>query len=540
MSNYFTDQIITFLEKDLEKVPESDKMDRENRLKVINYFKTSKGQCHGLAFLQAYGRRIDDDNKDDKVRENVDDIHFFERTKGLLLDWNREDSWAEKDQKDVERLISNILLYQRFDLEFAKYDSLIFPHLTQDPDKILQDTIRGEIVKSFGYKPDTTANNHPNTNIITTREMLQSRLEEIVNPQNIILLHFDDHTVAIYQDKNNKIYLYNNENELLATDKTDLTNQIWNVTNPSNFTQGFNTTFAPSDQWLRTVTDIQIYKFPNDPQYDCPTNLQISKEEFKSFSEKYPKLAILAEEDDLFSALLNSMNSDDAWDLYNDQTLDNESIRTAMLSRAMTPPWEAEYHKPIFSLPQMMMSLEMLSDRLAKLDKENIGRIFITSEIDGSKHQVATIRRDSKNKKPFTLLSGLGNLCDCNNMTEIAKDLWNVSNPGRFRVIYPIELSLRKLSIHIFEGLGNEHAKIDCPTTESFQATIEELLPLKDSPLFQEFKNHTLVKSFLKQFPRERDGANVVQNEHTGIGQHPYTNLAEATASVVDSEQKSR
>lgn len=505
MPNNFSDQIIAFLEKDLEEVPECNNAEKESRIKAIKYFKESEGQCQGLAVLQAYGRRIDDDNESDKIRENVDDIYFFKQTKDLLLNWNREDVLDEKSKKDVERLISNIMLYQRFDIEIGDRDNFLFPeHLTPDPDKILQDTVRGEIIKSFGYQKEGKSEKQPS--IIATDEMLVPRLEKIVNPQNIIILHLklsDDmgHAVAIYQSKDGKIYLFNNENEIQASDLDDLAKKLFDITNPSNFREPLKSNL-PSDLYLRNIEDIQIYRFSNDPQYEQPTDLKISQKEFKDFAKNLPNLAGFCCRDAMFNSLLNSLDNDDAYDLYQDPTIENESLKAALLFKTMNVT--KKHKQPILSLPQMTLTEEMLLDRLKKLDTKNIGCITVAYEVDGPTHLVAPITRYEYNDKPLIVYP-----CPDGHSTmeEAVQTLWNISSPGNYRTGFPKtpkeEIFLRKIKIYVFDEHKNKNAKADIPSQESFKVTEQELSKAKESIGFLD-PNGKLTASFLKQFSSDQ------------------------------------
>ncbi|MDX2082648.1 MAG: hypothetical protein SFV53_01495 [Rickettsiales bacterium] len=516
----FVDKIIIFLEKELEK--SSDSKDRENRLEVIEYFKKSKGQCHGLSVLQAYGRMIEDEGEIE--RNSTDSISFFNKVKTTLLDWNNQEDQLDRQQvADIERLISNILLYQRADLEVGKPIAIFYP--SQDPSleltpgqTVLQDTFRGNIIKSFDY----------DSSLVLTKKMLKTRLEKVVKPNNIILIHSKsengEHTNSIYQSSSGKIYLSNNENEIAIENLDDLTEKLWDVTDKGNFVLS-GRGFKYSDLLLRNITGVQIYKFANGTAYDYPTNLAISKDEFKEFSLEHPKFTEFIKIDALFESFSNSISVDDAYDLYQDWTIENEDLKTALLSRLTSI--NENYCRPILALPPIVMSKEMLLDRLTKLNKEEIGSIVITYEIEGPKRQISEIGRGyyDEDNKPLKLF--LEDPCGCLDMDQAIDILWQHSKPSNFKIFglfKASELFFRKIGLYVFDDFKNKQSASVCPTEEFFKATPQELesfyaknpnckKSFNTSPFLM---NDELVLSFLNQF----DNQNAKEEE-----QHPYASV---------------
>ena len=115
MPSHLKQQIIRFLELEAQKTENPNEV--INRKEVIEYFKNSKGQCYGIAVMQAYGRKIEDENRNKAIKEPADDADFFNSTKKTLLEWDESQSLSDDSRSDIERFISHILFYQRADLE---------------------------------------------------------------------------------------------------------------------------------------------------------------------------------------------------------------------------------------------------------------------------------------------------------------------------------------------------------------------------------------------------------------------------------------
>ena len=507
MPGQFAQKIIAFLEKEMDSSSSGE--ERKNRLKAINFFKESRGECHGLAILQAYGRRIEDEDQDETPKKGTgaDDAKFFNQTKETLLSWNEESPLDPQQCSDIERLIGNIMLYQRADLHGVgteMFKSIIFSgQLTQDPSKVLQDTARGDLIKSFDY-------NNNDQGIIATKKMIQSRLAEIVKPRSIVLIHSSSdksgHTNAIYQNRNGQIYLFNNEEEIVANSIEELAENLWKVTNPMDF-RGPMAGFSVSDLISRNISQIQTYRFENDPTYSYPENLSITASELKS--------AILKYNGAMAKAFVSSADDHVVSQLYQDPSLEDENIKTLLLSKDF---FSKKCYDPILALPPVVMSKKMLADRLAALDKEEIGSILLTYEIDGPRRKRLSICRGyyREDEKPLTLMGVSDEDYGFDNLGDLVDTVWEASAPSNFRkwnTFQPSERFVRKCGIYVFDEIKNERARSVC-SGESLSIKAEELENFfKENPYLKEafetnslaFHRDELFSSFVKQFPESEE-----------------------------------
>ena len=308
MPNKLLENIILFLEG--EFVNSTDERERENREKVIKYFKNSKGECYGLAVLQAYGKKIEHENSSKtESSKPADDLNFFRSTKELLLSWNGVDPLSQNNRLDIERLISNILFYQRSDLETRNFsDIIITDSLAQDFAEILEDTLGRKFVKRYQSEE-----------AILPKKALQTRLEEIVKKGAIVIVGSGDrsknqgHANAIYQSNDEEIYFFNNEEERVVNNFADLADCLWSATDPKNFKNPMQGSMI-SDLYLRGNLLFQSYQFEYEKEYEgYPETITLRPDELKEFALiDCPGFEFRVKRDDLFESMLNLITSEDA------------------------------------------------------------------------------------------------------------------------------------------------------------------------------------------------------------------------------------
>lgn len=323
-------KILRYLEKEL--VNATSETDLKNRQEVINYLYASKGECFGLATAWVYGRRISDeiDNKNNKPK---DDIFFFNKVKKMLLEWDEKSVFGQEEKSDIERFISNVLLYQRFDImlwKSRKIDNTIFQgHDQSDLSSILEDTKRGNIIENF--REDS---------IHLTKKMLVDRFSNIVKPQTLILISLNGdengHTMAIYQNnKDKKIYFYDSilDDEVEVDTLENLVELFWKSSNPQNFRKWH--TREPSDSDIRN-TAFRIFSFPVDKISKYPTKdeFKITETEFVDLFESSPYLLKWIRTDKEVQLFVDSLGDEQAMRILKSESA-KDIIKEAIIVRTI-------------------------------------------------------------------------------------------------------------------------------------------------------------------------------------------------------------
>lgn len=234
-----------------DQVPLVKLEDVENRKQVIEYFKTSRGECAGLSVLWSYGHFLQDQPNPDQVER--DDLTNFHTMYNRLVTWNGEENFNPKEQKQLNSFIENIRLYQM-------KSSDLFPERNNcqlDLEFLLQDTKRGNPLLKFKF-PDT----------FLSKEMLSRRLKQAIQPGTMIFLGTEwqgrAHLMAAYQSINNgSIFFYDPnafEGEVEVNGPEELMCSFWRASDPSQFISSFYG-LDPMSLMGRTVS-IDIFSFP--------------------------------------------------------------------------------------------------------------------------------------------------------------------------------------------------------------------------------------------------------------------------------------
>lgn len=255
-------QMVKYLKK--EEALAKNQEDKESRQKVTQEVENSKGFCAGLVTLWSYGKVIEGE---EKSKEGVirDDARQFKKIIQKLSQWNGVDDFSPQDKKEIESLISNVLMYQQTTARLFKAAKM-FTQLELDVS--LYDTKRGFPQKVFDQEA------------IVTRESLEKHLEKIIRPNTIILLGvrregLGGHVVAAYQNpRTKKLYFYDpNEyyGEVEVETIKELTEKYWRSTESGSFFSGFGG--IDPLEWILRRTSITVFQFPSFGQisYDYPS-----------------------------------------------------------------------------------------------------------------------------------------------------------------------------------------------------------------------------------------------------------------------------
>ena len=347
MPGRLVDKIILFLTRELEH--STDEVERKNREEVIENIKESGGQCYGYSVLQAYGKKIEDENSKKGLTKTADDLSFFRATKEVLLNWNGIDQLDDSKRSDIERLISNILFYQRLDLNPSKNGKpaeFIINSPEQNFAEILEDTADRKFIKTYDseegenrvkealYEPLTLPIKslfEAAKGAVLSKKALQARLEKIVKKGTIVMVTSSIGSVlhgnAIYQSNDDEIYFFNNEEEKIAKDFKTLTTHLWDATNRYNFLHYNPALEKMSDHHLRKIHEFKVYQLLGEEKYnDYPCEIVIEPSEFKEFAlTNFPGFNIYEEletdRDPLLKEMFNSLPRSDAFKIYNDPTV---------------------------------------------------------------------------------------------------------------------------------------------------------------------------------------------------------------------------
>lgn len=324
----------TLPEEDQKHYKESE--DYKNRMEVIGKLESEKheagGECVGLSTLWAYGKRISDEKEKEKGNETLnkkakDDIHFFNRTWKRLLLWNKKQELNQGEQRDFERFIANVRHYQNRFFSIAYQEDVSIDQL--DLSHSLHDTKRGFPINCF------------DKSIPCDQRILLNRLESIVKPRTMIFFSCQGrgdsgHTMGLYQDSQNNIYFYDpnmGEGEVPIKDLHHLTQLLWDRSNPKLFEK--KPGIDPLDDHLRKDLRMQVYRFPEDPAYNYPTDstFKISTKEFLEMAKAIPWFSMYRHRPQVY-ALFNTLTEFQIIDVLQDKKVEN-NLKSALVEYAI-------------------------------------------------------------------------------------------------------------------------------------------------------------------------------------------------------------
>ena len=235
----------------INKAPQQVLEDIKNRTQIIDYFKNSRGECAGLCALWAYGHFLQDQPNPNQLER--DDLTNFHKLYMRFITWDGKTPFSPEEQKQNDRFIANIRLYQMNSLE-------LFPDATTSQlnlPALLQDTKRGFPHLKFTF-PDA----------FLSKEMFSWRLRQVIKPGTMIFLgtkrHDKAHVMSAYQSVTNGSMFFYDPNSYHGDRKVnqleDLIHSFWEASDPSNFIPGFGGLDLMS--FIGRTVSIDIFSFP--------------------------------------------------------------------------------------------------------------------------------------------------------------------------------------------------------------------------------------------------------------------------------------
>jgi hypothetical protein len=249
-----------------------------NTNSVINNNHFELGVCAGLTTLWAYAKRVE--NKTDlDPNQGKDDIKFLTKTMNTLKGWDGKDEsfkkFSKEDKQDLDRFISNIILYQN---SIDEHEALKEMH----PDAFDQFRLEKMLEATKGdqkiNKPSPVF-----SEIATVGEQaLTKRLKDIIKPESMVfLMAYGDkegHATSVYQSKDGQMYFYDpNQGETKVNNIEELTSKFLKATD-----------LFDKDQIGLRHFRADIFKFDTDPSYTYPKvgKFQIPEQEFRTVVDK--------------------------------------------------------------------------------------------------------------------------------------------------------------------------------------------------------------------------------------------------------------
>jgi hypothetical protein len=201
-------KIIAFLELDV--INSDNNLAIPDRVKVINYFKKSEGECAGLVSLWLYGKRMyEEDNPNNLV---IDDVGYFYEMTQLLINWDCLKPFKASVKLEIECFISHLLFYQNL------HSDIFEQHIPQlDLATKLTDTKGRKFVEVSSQE------------FIVNKKLLKEKFELLVKPSAMIVVGTENHAMAFYMSKDgNNVSFYDPNYGVYYSNKLEhLLDALW-------------------------------------------------------------------------------------------------------------------------------------------------------------------------------------------------------------------------------------------------------------------------------------------------------------------------